>query len=93
MVWIDNESLETISISISAVHTPGGATGFFPVEPGLGTYATNHWQRNTTSTETAVILLGHTSVTVPDVLGNDYLLIFPDAYLKVPTEVVSEWAR
>ncbi len=89
MVWIGNDAPETISVSISSVHTHGGVTGFFPVEPGLGSYATNHWQRNTTGTEKAVIRLGHTSVTVPDVLGNDFLLIYSDTYLKVPIEVVS----
>ncbi|KDQ31485.1 hypothetical protein PLEOSDRAFT_173247 [Pleurotus ostreatus PC15] len=87
MVWIGNEAGETISVSITSIHTPGGATGFFPVEPGYASYSTSHWQRNATGAETAVIRLGQKIVTVPDVLGNDFLLIFSDTYLKIPTEV------
>ncbi|KAF9486978.1 hypothetical protein BDN71DRAFT_1437189 [Pleurotus eryngii] len=87
MVWIGNEAHETISVSITSVHTHGGATGFFPVEPGYGSYSTSHWQRNATGTETAVIRMGQKIITVPDVPDNDFLLIFSDTYLKVPTEV------
>lgn len=87
MVWIGNEARETISVSITSVHTHGGATGFFAVDPGYASYSTSHWQRNATGAETAVIRLGQKIVTVPDVLGNDFLLIYRDTYVKVPTEV------
>lgn len=83
MVWIDNSAGATISVSISSVHTPGGATGFFPIEPGTGAWAKSHWQRSPKFNETAVILLGDTTVKVHNVRGDDFFLVFPDSFIQV----------
>ncbi len=83
MVWVDNGAGATISVSISSVHTPGGLTGFYPVEPGPGTWAKSHWQRSAKFNETAVILVGGSTVRVNDVRGDDFLLILPDSFIRI----------
>ncbi|KAF7436132.1 hypothetical protein PC9H_002958 [Pleurotus ostreatus] len=83
MVWLDNSSGATITASISSAHTPGGATGFFAVEPLLDTFANNHWERSAKFNETAVIHSGKATVKIPHVRGDDFIVIFSDSFIQV----------
>ncbi|KAF4573523.1 hypothetical protein EYR36_008041 [Pleurotus pulmonarius] len=90
MVWVSNQSGTCLNVSISSAHTSGGNPGFFPVEHELENWSVNHWNRAAAPVETAVVQLRNTSVTITGVKGNDLLLIYSNAYLKVPDVEVQE---
>lgn len=92
MVWISNQSGTCLNVSISSVHTSGGATGFYPVEHELETWAVNHWNRAAEATETAVVRLRNTSVTINDLKGNELLLVYSNSYIRVPDTVQVHFA-
>lgn len=89
MVWVSNQSGADINVSITYAGAPASV---FPVAAvGLESFATNHWGRDAASSETAYVHVGGTTVTVPDVHGNDFLIIYRDSFIKTPTTAVSQY--
>ncbi|KAJ8701766.1 hypothetical protein PTI98_000519 [Pleurotus ostreatus] len=82
MVWVSNQASTCLNVSITA--RSGGAAGFYPVEHAPEVWAVNHWSRAANASETAVIRLRNTSVTVNNVKGTDLLLVYDNAVIQVP---------
>ncbi|KAG9222132.1 hypothetical protein CCMSSC00406_0009583 [Pleurotus cornucopiae] len=82
MVWVSNQSGTCLNVSITA--RSGGSAAVFPVEHALEAWGINHWQRAANASETAVIRLGGTSVTVNDVKGTDFILVYKDGIITIP---------
>ncbi len=87
MVWVSNQSGTCLNVSISSA--AGEATKFYPVEHELEVGGVNHSTRAASATLTAEVRLRNTSVTVNGLKGNDLLLVYSDAYIRVPDTVVS----
>ncbi|KAF4604577.1 hypothetical protein EYR40_003351 [Pleurotus pulmonarius] len=82
MVWVSNQSGTCLNVSIT--NRSEGSAAVFPVEHALEVWGVNHWQRTANASETAVIRLRGTSVTVNNVKGTDLLLVYNNAVIQVP---------
>ncbi len=82
MVWVSNQSGTCLNVSIT--NRSEGSAAVFPVEHALEVWGVNHWQRTANASETAVIRLRGTSVTVDNVKGTDLLLVYNNAVIQVP---------
>ncbi|KAF4573535.1 mannosyl-oligosaccharide alpha-1,2-mannosidase [Pleurotus pulmonarius] len=62
---------------------------FYPVEHELESWRVNNWPRAANATLTAQVRLRNTSFTIDDLKGNDLLLVYSNAYIRVPDTVTA----